>query len=196
MRSFSYDIQDSRPANSVSNPGNSGFFLPKFGHPSDKMAKHPDSCFASRLLLPLQFRGLRRGKRHHESHQQPVFVIFSDSAVVFTEQIANPIIVTIVRQGTTGNVTLGVKGLPTGAAAIIQSPGSSNTGSIAFSAVIAPAGTYPLTITASDGTVTGSASLSLVIGAVVQVGTTKNGGFEVPCPRRFNRRNGITNSSR
>ncbi len=108
-----------------------------------------------------------------------------DSAVVFTEQIANPIIVTIVRQGTTGNVTLGVKGLPTGAAAIIQSPGSSNTGSIAFSAVIAPAGTYPLTITASDGTVTGSASLSLVIGAVVQVGTTKNGGFEVAMSTSF-----------
>jgi Glycosyl hydrolase catalytic core len=99
------------------------------------------------------------------------------SAIVFTEQIANPINVTIVRQGTTGDVTLGVKGLPTGAAAIIQSPGSSNTGTITFSAVIAPAGTYPLTITASDGTVTGSASLSLVIGAVIQVSDTKNGSF-------------------
>jgi hypothetical protein len=107
------------------------------------------------------------------------------SALVFSGQPSATVNVTLNRQGTTGNVTLSVQGLPTGAAATIQSPGTSNSGSITLSASSAAAATYPLTVTASDGTVSGSAALSLVVGAVAQIGITKNGGFQVAMSTSF-----------
>ena len=107
------------------------------------------------------------------------------SALVFSGQPSATVNVTLNRQGTTGNVTFSVQGLPTGAAATIQSPGTSNSGSITLSASSAAAATYPLTVTASDGTVSGSAPLSLVVGAVAQIGITKNGGFQVAMSTSF-----------
>jgi hypothetical protein len=107
------------------------------------------------------------------------------SALVFSGQPSATVNVTLNRQGTTGNVTFSVQGLPTGAAATIQSPGTSNSGSITLSASSAAAATYPLTVTASDGTVSGSAALSLVVGAVAQIGITKNGGFQVAMSTSF-----------
>ncbi|HKC01392.1 MAG TPA: hypothetical protein VKD23_21590 [Terriglobales bacterium] len=107
------------------------------------------------------------------------------SALVFSGQPAATVNVTLTRQGTTGNVTLTVQGLPTGATATIQSPGSLNSGSIAFSASSAAAATYPLTVTASDGTVSSSSALSLVVGAVAQIGITKSGGFDVAMSTSF-----------
>jgi len=107
------------------------------------------------------------------------------SALVFSGQPSATVNVTLNRQGTTGNVTLSVQGLPTGAAATIQSPGTSNSGSITLSASSAAAATYPLTVTASDGTVSGSAALSLVVGAVAQIVISKNGGFQVAMSTSF-----------
>jgi hypothetical protein len=107
------------------------------------------------------------------------------SALVYPGQPAVGINVTLTRQGTTGNVTLTVSELPAGAAATIQSPDSSNIGSISLSASTAAAATYPLTVTASDGTVSGSAALSLTVGALAQVGSTKNGRFEVAMSTSF-----------
>jgi hypothetical protein len=107
------------------------------------------------------------------------------SALVFPGQPSATVNVTLNRQGTTGNVTLSVQGLPTGAAATIQSPGTSNSGSITLSASSAAAATYPLTVTSSDGTVSGSAALSLVVGAVAQIGITNNGGFQVAMSTSF-----------
>ena len=107
------------------------------------------------------------------------------SALVFPGQAATTVNVTLTRQGATGNVTLSVQGLPTGGAATVQSPGSSNSGSITLSVSSAPAATYPLTVTASDGNVSGSAALSLAVGAVAQIGITKNGGFEVAMSTSF-----------
>ena len=107
------------------------------------------------------------------------------SALVFSGQPATTANVTLTRQGTTGNVTLTVQGLPTGAAAAIQSPGSSNSGSITLSVSTAAAATYPLTVIASDGNVSGSAALSLVVGAVAQIGITKNGSFDVAMSTSF-----------
>jgi hypothetical protein len=108
------------------------------------------------------------------------------SALVFSGQPSATVNATLNRQGTTGNVTLSVQGLPTGAAATIQSPGTSNSGSITLSASSAAAATYPLTVTASDGTVSGSAALSLVVGAVAQIGITKkSGGFQVAMSTSF-----------
>ena len=107
------------------------------------------------------------------------------SALVFPGQSAVTVNVTIVRQGTTGNVTLSVQGLPAGASTIIHSPGSSNSGSIAFSASSAAAATYPVTVIASDGTVSGSSALPLAVGVVAQVGTAKSGGFDVAMSTSF-----------
>jgi len=107
------------------------------------------------------------------------------SVLVFSGQPAATVNVTLNRQGTTGNVTLSVQGVPEGAAATVQSPGPSNSGSITLSASSAPAATYPLTVTASDGNVSGSAALSLAVGAVAQIGITKNGAFEVAMSTSF-----------
>jgi hypothetical protein len=107
------------------------------------------------------------------------------SALVFPGQPAATVNVTLNRQGTTGNVTLSVQGVPAGAAATVQSPGPSNSGSITLSASSAPAATYPLTVTASDGNVSGSAAFSLAVGAVAQIGITKNGGFQVAMSTSF-----------
>src|SRR5258708_29865547 len=101
------------------------------------------------------------------------------SALVFSGQAAATANVTLTRQGTTGNVTLTVQGLPTGVAVAIQSPRSLNIGSITLSVSTAAAATYPLTVIARDGTVRGSAALSLVGWAVSQIGIPKNGTFYV-----------------
>jgi len=85
----------------------------------------------------------------------------------------------------TGNVTLQVQGLPTGASATIQSPNSSNTGSIMITAPTAAAATYPLTVTASDGVVSGSAPLSLVVGAVAQISASVRHQFQVAMATSF-----------
>ena len=107
------------------------------------------------------------------------------SATVFTGQGGSTVDVTVVRQGSTGSVTLGITGLPTGASADIQSPNSSNTGSITITAPTAAAASYPLTVTASDGVVSGSASLALVVGAVAQIGAATNGTFQVAMATSF-----------
>ena len=109
----------------------------------------------------------------------------SGSALVFPGQSGATVNVTVSRQGSTGSVTVTVSGLPAGASANIQSPGSSNTGSITFSASTATAATYPLTVTATDGAVSDSASVSLAVGAVAQVGATTNGRFELTMSTSF-----------
>src|SRR4029077_12437656 len=50
------------------------------------------------------------------------------SALVFPGQPSTTVNVALARQGTTGNVTISVQGLPTGAAATLQPPGTSNSG--------------------------------------------------------------------
>jgi hypothetical protein len=109
----------------------------------------------------------------------------SSSSLVFPGQPATAVNVTLMRHGTTGTVTLQVQGLPAGASANIQSPGSSNAGTINFTATTAAAANYPLTIIASDGVVSGSASLTLVVGAVAQISTTTNGTFDVAMATSF-----------
>jgi hypothetical protein len=92
---------------------------------------------------------------------------------------------TLLRSGTTGNVTLTVTGLATGATNQIQSPGSGNSGSISFTAGTAAAGNYPLTVTASDGTLSSTASLTLTIGASAQIASGNNGAFGVAMSTSF-----------
>jgi hypothetical protein len=81
--------------------------------------------------------------------------------------------VTVTRTGTTGSVTLSVSGLPTGATATYTDPAAGNSGQITIAAADNTAiGTYPLTVEATDGTYSASASLSLVITAVPLISTS------------------------
>lgn len=76
--------------------------------------------------------------------------------------------VTLVRTGTTGSVTFSLTGLPAGATVSYLNPGAANSGEIAVIATTAAAGTYPLTLQATDGTNSGSSSLNLVVNAAAQ----------------------------
>jgi len=99
------------------------------------------------------------------------------ATLVYPAQAAATVNVSLVRQGSTGSVTLSVQELPTGASVVVQSPGASNAGSLMISAGTAAAGVYPLVVTGSDGTTSASATLPLTIGAVVQISNTKTGRF-------------------
>lgn len=110
----------------------------------------------------------------------------SGSAQVFQGQASATVNVTVTRTGSTGNVTLSVAGLPAGASDTVQSPGSGNSGSVTLSADTAAApGTYSVTITASDGSVSGEQDLSLTIGAVAAISNNTNGPFSVAMSTSF-----------
>jgi hypothetical protein len=101
------------------------------------------------------------------------------ATLMFPGQASATVNVSLVRQGSTGNVTLSVDGLPTGVSVVIQSPGASNTGSLTFSASTAAAATYTtIVVTGSDGTTSESAALPLSVGAVVQISNTKTAKFK------------------
>ncbi len=73
--------------------------------------------------------------------------------------------VTLDRSGTTGIVTLSLKGLPRGATVSYLNPEATNTGQIAVMATTAAEGAYPVTLQADDGTNSSSSSFSLVVTA-------------------------------
>ncbi|MFB3920996.1 MAG: glycosyl hydrolase [Terriglobia bacterium] len=80
--------------------------------------------------------------------------------------------VTVTRpSGTTRSVDLSVVSAPPGVTPEIDSPGASTTGKVTFTAApqSGAAGTYPVTIRASDGASTGSANLSLTVAIVARV---------------------------
>ena len=108
----------------------------------------------------------------------------SNTAQVFQGQASVTVNATLLRSGTTGSVTLTVTGLPQGATDQIQSPGSGNSGSVTFNAGTAAAGTYPVTVTASDGTLSSSAGVALNIGVSAQI-MTANGEFQVAMSTSF-----------
>jgi hypothetical protein len=81
--------------------------------------------------------------------------------------------VTVTRPtGTSRSVTLSVPLLPAGVTAEIESPGDGNTGRITFTAAAQnnTAGTSQVSVRASDGASTGTASLTLTVGIVALVG--------------------------
>jgi len=109
----------------------------------------------------------------------------SGSALVFQGQASTTVNVSLTRTGSTGNVTLTVSGLPQGASDTVQSPGTGNSGSVTFSPGTAGAGTSPVTIAASDGTVSGNANLSLTVGAAAMISGAANGPFSVAMSTSF-----------
>lgn len=109
----------------------------------------------------------------------------SSSVQLFQAESAQTINATVTRTGITASVMLFVTGLPSGATVQITSPGLSNNGSITIDPGTAAAGTYALQVSATDGTHSASAPLSLVIGAVVKVGNTLNGRLQLAMSTSF-----------
>ena len=114
-----------------------------------------------------------------------VLSLANNSAQVFPGQGSVEVDATLTRTGSTGSVTLSVSGLPQGATDTIQSPGAGNSGSISFDAGTALAGTYSVTVLASDGTVSSSESLSLTVGAAATIANTKGAAFSVAMSTSF-----------
>jgi hypothetical protein len=89
--------------------------------------------------------------------------------------------VTITRPaGTSRSVTLSVASLPTGATADVESPGAGDIGKVTITAQsAAAAGTYQVTVRASDGVSSGSAGLTLAVAIVARVGTLTTGRIDM-----------------
>jgi hypothetical protein len=85
--------------------------------------------------------------------------------------------ITITRSGSTASLTANVTGVPGGATATVTQPGTANTGSISFSAGSAAPGSYPLTVTMTDGTNTPSQPLTLTIGVTAVASSNSAGTF-------------------
>jgi uncharacterized protein YgiB involved in biofilm formation len=110
----------------------------------------------------------------------------NSSAQVYQGQASVNVNVSLARTGTTGNVTLTVTGLPAGVSDTVQSPGAGTTGGIAFSAETSAApGDYPLTVTASDGNVSGASSLNLTVGAAAVIAANQTAPFTLAMSTSF-----------
>jgi len=109
----------------------------------------------------------------------------NSAAQVFQGQASVTVNATVTRSGSAGNVLLRVSGLPQGASDTIQSPGSGDSGSVTFDAGTAAVGTYPVTVTASDGSVSSNETLNLTIGAATIIFSGTNGTFSVAMSTSF-----------
>jgi hypothetical protein len=138
------------------------------------------------LFFPLVFAvACGGGGMTSTSNSSLTLSLANSTAQVFTGQPAVSVTANLARSGTTGSVTLAVSGLPAGASDTIQSPAAGNSGSIAITAGTAAPGTYPVTVTASDGVVSGTAALSLMVGATAQIANTPTGPFSVAMSTSF-----------
>ncbi len=112
-------------------------------------------------------------------------MLSSSSITAFQSQSAVTDNLTISRFGTSGNVTLTLNGVPFGATAQITSPGSGTSGSVSIDPGTAAAGTYPITVNAGDGTVSGSAHFTLIIGVAAQIASAETAPFSVAMSTSF-----------
>jgi hypothetical protein len=102
-----------------------------------------------------------------------IAIQLSSSTLTISQGSSGSATVAVTRTGTTGNVTLSLTGLPGGATVAFQNPTAGNSGQVTITTTTAAlAGTYPLTMQATDGTYSASASLSLVISAALQISTS------------------------
>jgi hypothetical protein len=76
--------------------------------------------------------------------------------------------------GATGSVTISASGLPTGLTATFIQFGSSSSGSVTFatSSTPAAAGTYTITLSATDGTVTATTTVAVTVPVMLTVTST------------------------
>jgi hypothetical protein len=109
----------------------------------------------------------------------------SSSITAFQSQSAVTDNVTVSRVGSSGSVTLTLNGLPSGATAQVTSPGTGNSGSLSIDPGTAAAGTYPLTVQGTDGTVSGSANLNLAIGVTAKIANAETTPFSTAMSTSF-----------
>lgn len=96
----------------------------------------------------------------------------STTALVLQDGTAGKVDLAFTRSfGNVRAITVSASGLPAGLSASFTQPNTSNDGSVSFtaSAVPAGAGTYAITLTASDTVTTATASVSVVIAVVARV---------------------------
>jgi len=156
------------------------------------------NCF--RLFLALIFCSIEfipgcGGGGSSTSSTQPITESLSASSVtVYQNGTSGSVNVTITRPaGDTNDITLTVAPTISLMNVTIQSPGAGNSGSVTFATggpvplpgqgipatASTPSGTYNLTITASDGTTSASALLTLTVGVAAVVGSSVE-----PSPRQ------------
>jgi hypothetical protein len=110
----------------------------------------------------------------------------TSSATAFQGQGSTALVANVVVTGSAGTVTLSVSGLPTGSTdQILPLLPPGNSWNIVFSAGTAAADTYPVVVTASDGSTSGSADLSLIIGAAAVISNGSTGPFSVAMSTSF-----------
>jgi len=144
--------------------------------------------FLALVLCSLEFiPGCGGGGGSSTSSPQPIGESLSASSLtIYQDGTSGSVTVAITRPaGDSNNVTLTVTPALSSMNVSIQSPGTGNTGTVTFATggpvplpeqgiattASTPSGTYNLTITASDGTTTASAPLTLTVGVAAVVGS-------------------------
>ncbi len=97
------------------------------------------------------------------------------AATVVVSQDGTAAVDTLSVTRTTGNaaaITVTVSGTPTGVTAQLAQPGTGTTGTLTLTSTAALAGSYPVVLTATDGTSTVSSTVVLLIAPAVHVYTT------------------------
>jgi hypothetical protein len=144
------------------------------------------SLASALFLFPLPFLAACGGGSSSSGNAGAVtLTLASSNAQVYQSQASTTVNATIARTGTVGNVSFTLTGLPSGATSQVKSPGSGTMGSVTVGAGTAAAGNYPITVVASDGQVQDSASLTLSIGAFVQVGSQSGAPLKLAMSTSF-----------
>ena len=142
-------------------------------------------CGAGALLAMLTACGAGSSSSAGGNQGSIMLALASYTAQVYQSQTSTTVNATLTRTGTVGNVALTLAGVPTGATWRVQSPGTGTTGSVTVGAGTAAAGTYPITVMASDGQVQSMATLTLTIGSFVQVSTQTGGALQLAMSTSF-----------
>ena len=114
-------------------------------------------------LLPNGCGGGGGGSTSPTQTTNSIALQLASPTITATDSSSGSDAVTVTRTGTTGNLTFSLTGLPTGATASFVNPANGDSGQISVTLTTVAAGTYPLTLAATDGTNTASATLSLVV---------------------------------
>ena len=146
--------------------------------PARSQSIHRILALSSALLLAAIALSCGGGETMTSSGPPGPLSISLSADAVTAAQDGTPatVAVTLTRPpGNIANVTLSATSVPTGVVSQITSPGTGGTGSVTFTpqSTVPPAsGTFRITISATDGTNSANASLSLVIAITANVGSS------------------------
>ena len=127
-------------------------------------------------VLPL-VAGCGSSSGTHTTGPQFAFAL-GGTVTAFPGQTAAAIAMTVTRSGSTANLTASVGGLPAGVTATVQSPGTSNAGSLTLTNTSGTPGNYSLLVSLTDGTYSVTQPLTLTAGVVATVEANSAGTFQ------------------